>query len=68
VALDEAGRPSFNALQNYGASSKADILCYVFDVMVLTGVDLRREPLSHRIELLEKENPAETKRSGPLFV
>src|SRR5215813_8321208 len=32
VALDESGRPSFNALQNYG-SSKTPILYYVFDLM-----------------------------------
>src|SRR5436309_7705155 len=34
VAVDESGRPSFNILQNYG-SSKAPILYYVFDVLVL---------------------------------
>jgi bifunctional non-homologous end joining protein LigD len=39
VALDEAGRPSFNALQNYG-SSRTPILYYVFDVMVLDGHDV----------------------------
>ena len=31
VALDEAGKPSFNALQNYG-SSKAELIYYIFDV------------------------------------
>src|ERR1700722_17296066 len=36
VATDELGRPSFNILQNYGAS-KAPILYYVFDVLVLDG-------------------------------
>lgn len=35
VALDEAGRPSFNALQNGAAG--ATIFFYVFDVMVLGG-------------------------------
>src|ERR1700733_231460 len=30
VALDEAGKSPFNALQNYG-SSKADLVYYVFD-------------------------------------
>src|SRR5262249_11647808 len=34
VALDEDGRPSFNLLQNYG-SSGAELVYYVFDVMVL---------------------------------
>src|SRR5687767_2429375 len=34
VAFDEDGRPSFNALQNYG-SAPAAVVYYVFDVMVL---------------------------------
>src|SRR5215831_4659092 len=45
VALDESGRPSFSALQNYG-SGNIPIVYYVFDVMVLEGVDVTREPLS----------------------
>ncbi len=44
IALDEDGRPSFNILQNYGAS-KAPVLYFVFDVMVLAGRDVTREPL-----------------------
>jgi bifunctional non-homologous end joining protein LigD len=44
VALDEEGRPSFNTLQNYG-SSTAPVLYYVFDVPVLAGRNLMREPL-----------------------
>src|SRR5690242_8606341 len=47
VALDESGRPSFNALQNYG-STVTPVLLYVFDVMVLEGVDITREALSRR--------------------
>jgi len=54
VALDEAGRPSFSALQNYGASD-VPIIYYVFDVMVLEGVDVMREPLSSRRELMEQK-------------
>jgi DNA ligase D-like protein (predicted ligase) len=54
VAFDEDGRPSFNALQNYG-SSAAPVVYYVFDVMVLGGVDVRREPLKRRRTLLEKK-------------
>ena len=52
VALDEAGRPDFNVLQNYG-STKAPLLYYVFDVMILKGKDVMGEPLSRRRELLE---------------
>ena len=54
VALDETGRPSFSALQNYG-SGKIPIIYYVFDVMVLEAVDVMREPLSRRRELLEQK-------------
>src|ERR1700681_4918843 len=54
IALDEDGRPSFNILQNYG-SSKAPVLYFVFDVMVLAGRDVMREPLEVRRELLEKK-------------
>ena len=53
VALDEAGKPSFSALQNYG-SSKAPLVYYVFDVMVLAGRDLTAEKLNRRRELLEE--------------
>jgi DNA ligase D-like protein (predicted ligase) len=54
VALDEGGKPSFNALQNYG-SSKAELVFYIFDVMVLAGKDVMAEPLAERRELIEKK-------------
>jgi len=54
VALDEAGRPSFNALQNYRSAAGAPVIYYLFDVMVLGGRDLKGEPLSVRSGLLEK--------------
>jgi len=47
IALDAEGRPSFNILHNYG-SSKAPVLYFVFDVMVLAGRDVRREPMEAR--------------------
>jgi ATP-dependent DNA ligase len=53
VALDEDGRPSFNLLQNFG-SAGADLVYYVFDVLVLSGGDVRGEPLGKRRALLEK--------------
>src|SRR6476646_5016270 len=52
IALDDEGRPSFNILQNYG-SSKAPVLYFVFDVMVLAGRDVMRETLEIRRDLLE---------------
>jgi bifunctional non-homologous end joining protein LigD len=53
VALDEDGRPSFNALQNY--ASRADLCYFVFDVMVLSGRDLKGEGLETRRDLLERK-------------
>ena len=53
VAFDQDGRPSFNALQNYG-SAPAPVVYYVFDVMMLAGRDVMREPLEKRRVLLEK--------------
>src|SRR5262245_6974444 len=44
VALDEAGRPSFNILQN-SDSSNVSLVYYAFDVLILGGRDLMREPL-----------------------
>jgi bifunctional non-homologous end joining protein LigD len=54
IAFDDEGRPSFNALQNYG-SAPAPVVYYVFDVMVFAGRDVMREPLARRRELLERK-------------
>ena len=54
VAFDQDGRPSFNALQNYG-SAPAPVVYYVFDLLMLAGRDVMREPLQKRRELLEKK-------------
>ena len=52
VALDVSGRPSFNDLQNYG-SAGTRIVYYAFDVLILSGEDVRSQPLQKRRELLE---------------
>jgi DNA ligase D-like protein (predicted ligase) len=52
VALDEDGRPSFNALQNY--ASHVPVIYYVFDVMILAGRDVKAETLEARRQLLER--------------
>jgi bifunctional non-homologous end joining protein LigD len=52
VALDAEGKPSFNALQNYG-SSQTELVYYVFDIPVLNGRDLRGETLEQRRARLE---------------
>jgi DNA ligase D-like protein (predicted ligase) len=54
VALDEKGRPSFNVLQNF-ASSNVPIIFYVFDLLILSGQDVMKEPLAERRALLEKK-------------
>ena len=54
VALDESGRPSFNALQNY-RSSQTPPFYYIFDLMMLAGKHVGCEPLTRRRELLEMQ-------------
>jgi DNA ligase D-like protein (predicted ligase) len=54
VALDEGGRPSFSALQNYDPSSTT-VVYYVFDVMVLSGRDVTMQTLEARRQLLERK-------------
>ena len=51
VALDDAGRPSFNALQNY-VPGAAPLVFFVFDVMILYGKDILAETLATRRALL----------------
>jgi ATP-dependent DNA ligase len=47
VARDPDGRPSFNALRN--GSALATIVYYLFDVMILGGLNVMGEPLAtHR--------------------
>jgi len=53
VALDQSGRPSFNALQN-SASADLELVYYAFDVMILEGKVVAAEPFDVRRALLEK--------------
>lgn len=48
VSLDEAGRPSFQALQHRGTHPKHQVVFYAFDVLHLNGKDLTSEPLTRR--------------------
>ena len=52
VAFDPSGRPSFNALQNQSPGA-TPVYYYAFDVLVLAGKNLTREPLDVRRALLE---------------
>jgi ATP-dependent DNA ligase len=56
VALHENGRPSFDALQNYG-SSQGGLVYYLFDVPVPKGHDLRNQPLARKQWLDEEVLP-----------
>jgi ATP-dependent DNA ligase len=51
VALDEGGRPSFNALQNYNHAGST-LKFYAFDLFHLSGSSLLGRPLNKRRELL----------------
>jgi len=72
VILDEAGRPSFQRLQNRARIGRAPDIrhaavetpgtLYLFDLMALEGFDLRSLPLIKRKALLRKLLPA----AGPL--
>jgi bifunctional non-homologous end joining protein LigD len=68
IALDENGRPSFQALQHPTSSSKHHLVFYAFDLLHLNGEDLtskslleRRAPLQEVLEgsglLLSQELP-----------
>lgn len=53
VALDEDGRPAFQALQSAFARGATDGLVYfAFDLLYVDGVDLRARPLELRRDLL----------------
>jgi len=52
VALDEEGRPSFNALQNHGQGESLHF--FIFDLLILRGRDVMAEPLMKRRALIEK--------------
>jgi len=53
VALDDEGKPSFGALQNSGAGTP--VVFFVFDVMMIDGVNVRSQPLDARRALLERK-------------
>jgi bifunctional non-homologous end joining protein LigD len=69
VALDSQGKPSFNLLQNHG-SAAVTLVYFAFDLLMLTGVDLKGEPLTKRRELLINKALANLKepiRLSPVF-
>lgn len=53
VALDEKGRPSFQALQNAGTSTENRIYYYAFDLLNVQGADTTELPLLQRRQFLQ---------------
>jgi bifunctional non-homologous end joining protein LigD len=53
VALNTAGKPSFNLLQNYQTAAQT-IVFYAFDLLMLSGQNVMDRPLEERRELLQK--------------
>jgi len=53
VALDEEGRPSFNALQHHDPGEPLHF--FIFDLLILRGLDVTDEPLLKRRALIEKQ-------------
>jgi DNA ligase D-like protein (predicted ligase) len=69
VVLDQAGKPSFSALQHSRFTPEA-LHFYVFDLLALKGKDLRRLPLTERRTLLEDvalKRMREPVRLSPVF-
>jgi len=66
VALDEQGRPSFQALQ-HSSVQHAAVVFYAFDLLHLGGDDYRGKPLRERRRALERLSfAAPILRSAPL--
>ncbi len=58
VALNEQGRPDFQALQHASSEPSAALVYYVFDLLQLNGKDLTSLPLIERKKLLLRSLPA----------
>lgn len=53
VLLNEQGRPDFQKLQSYEKANKFHLVYYVFDLLSLSGKDLKQLPLVERKKLLK---------------
>lgn len=67
VLLDEKGRSDFQLMQNYQRTQKGNLFYCAFDLLFLTGEDLRDCPLIERKETLKRlleKYPLESIRYG----
>jgi len=53
VCLDARGKPNFQFMQNWQQEHEGTLRYYVFDLLYLSGMDLRKEPLRVRKQLLK---------------
>lgn len=70
VALNPAGRPDFNTLQNWSSYPGTRLVYYIFDLLRLDGHDLTRLPIEQRRQLLRESlqgQPALTLRFSDNF-
>ena len=68
VAMNDAGKPSFQLLQN-SAEQRPPIYFYAFDLLNHAGEDLHRAPIERRREFLHGllETPTDPVRLSPLL-
>jgi len=57
VVLSDDGRADFGALQNWRERKEGTLVYYVFDLLWLDGIDLQKEPLTVRQEVLKSLVP-----------
>lgn len=57
VVLGDNGKPDFGALQNWRQAKEGTLVYYVFDLLWLDGMDLQKEPLTVRREVLKSLVP-----------
>ena len=62
VVLSEDGKADFAALQAWDKKPEGELIYFVFDIIWVAGIDIRKEPLSTRREILRKLIP----ESGPI--
>lgn len=60
VVVDKAGKPHFEALQNWRKEPTGQLVYYVFDILWCEGRDIRNMPLIERKRILQSILPKST--------